>query len=137
MGLLKWLGLVEDACHKEPLALDDTNFADEMRKAQAEKVPVLIDVWSPGCAPCAMLAPTIMKLACKYEGKVKVCHVNAAAAPKTMSRLGVRGTPTVLFYDRGNLVERVVGVRGQHYYEEMIRHTIGEDPEMDQPAGNA
>ena len=62
MGLLKWLGF-DGIPKKEPVALDDTNFRDEVSRSD---VPVLVDVWSPGCQPCNALAPTIMKLAGKY-----------------------------------------------------------------------
>ena len=115
MGLFKWLGLVSE--EKDPLALDDGNFHKEVMQSE---VPVLVDVWSPGCAPCVALAPTIKRLAAKYDGQVKVCHLDASVAPKTMKRLRVRGTPTVLFFKRGAVVETVVGTRGQHYYEEII-----------------
>lgn len=115
MGILKWLGL--DECKKDPVELTDENFREEVGQSE---LPVLIDVWSPGCQPCQALAPTIMRLACKYDGKIKVTQLNAAVHPKTSSRLGVRGTPTVLFLDRGNVVDRVVGIRSQHYYEDII-----------------
>jgi thioredoxin 1 len=116
MGILKWLGF-DGACEQEPLSVDDDNFVDEVRRSD---VPVVVDVWSYGCQPCMALVPTIRRLACKYEGRVKVAELNASGAPKTLARLGVRGTPTVLFFKNGAEVERVVGARGQHYYEEII-----------------
>lgn len=116
MGLMKWLGF-DGACEKEPISLNDKNFVDEVRRS---KVPVVVDVWSNGCAPCMALVPTIKRLACKYEGKIKVAELNTAAGAKSVAKLGVRGTPTVLFFKNGAVVERVVGVRGQHYFEEII-----------------
>jgi len=117
MGLLNWLGITSD-CEKEPLALTDANFAREVRQSE---LPVVVDVWSHGCAPCMQLVPTIRRLTCKYDGRVKVAHLNAGDAPRTMQKLNVRGTPTVLFFKKGGLLaERVVGVRGQHYFEEII-----------------
>jgi thioredoxin-like negative regulator of GroEL len=124
MGILKWLGF-DGACEKEPVSLDDDNFVDEVRRSS---VPVMVDVWSNGCQPCMALVPTIKRLACKYEGKVKVAELNASAAPKTLARLGIRGTPTVLFFKNGTELERVVGVRGQHYYEEIIEEDLLEEP---------
>ncbi len=124
MGLMKWLGL-DGGCKKEPVELTDKNFNEQVRKSD---VPVLIDVWSPGCAPCQALAPTIMRLACKYDGQVKVCHLNTQSAPKTTGKLGVRGTPTVLFMKNGSVVERVVGTRGQHFYEEIIEEDLLDAP---------
>ncbi len=114
MGIMQWLGF---GAEQDPVALDDSNFHREVRQA-AE--PVLVDIWSPGCAPCDALAPTIKRLAADYDGKVKVCHLDASAAPRTTSKLRVRGTPTVLIFDRGRVVETIVGLRGQHYYQEAL-----------------
>ena len=119
MGLLRWLGLAQE--EQEPVALDDKNFHQEVMRSD---VPVLVDVWSPGCQPCVALAPTIKRLAAKYDGQVKVCHLDASAAPKTTGRLRIRGTPTVLFFKRGRVVETVVGLRGQHYFEEIIEEDL-------------
>lgn len=129
MGLLNWLGF-DGACEKDPIALDDKNFDVEVMKAD---LPVMIDVWAPSCGPCAALVPTIRRLTCKYEGQIKVCHLNAGVAPKTMAKLGVRGTPTVLFLKKGRIVERVVGLRGEHYYDEIINEELLPKP----PAGSA
>lgn len=116
MGLLNWLGF-DGACEKVPVSLNDKNFAQEVRRS---KVPVMVDVWSNGCAPCMSLVPTVKRLACKYDGQIKVAELNVSAGQRTAAKLGVRGTPTILFFKNGNVVERVVGVRGQHYYEEII-----------------
>ena len=116
MGLLSWLGF-DGACEKEPISLDDRNFAKEVRQS---KEPVVVDVWSNGCAPCMALVPTIKRLACKYDGKVKVAELNIGRGQKSAAKLGIRGTPTVLFFKNGQIVERVVGIRGQHYFEEII-----------------
>jgi len=116
MGLLKWLGF-DGACEKEPVSLTDANFVQEVRNS---KIPVVVDIWSNGCAPCMALVPTIKRLACKYEGRVKVAELNVSSGRKSAAKLGVRGTPTILFFKNGQVVERVVGLRGQHYFEEII-----------------
>lgn len=120
MGLLNWLGITGD-CEKDPVELNDKNFSQEVRMSDT---PVVVDFWSNGCAPCMQLAPTIKRLACKYDGKIKVAHLNVGNAIKTSQKLGVRGTPTVLFFKNGSVVERVVGVRGQHYFEEIIESDL-------------
>ncbi len=120
MGLLKWLGM-ESECEQEPVSLTDKNFVEEVRRSN---VPVLVDIWSHGCQPCMAMVPTIKKLACKYDGKIKVAELNASSAPKTMQKLGVRGTPTILFFNKGAEVERVVGIRGQHFFEDIIEEDL-------------
>mgnify|MGYP000934298381 CR=1 FL=1 len=100
-----------------PVHIDDSSFESEVVRSQE---PVMLDVWGPGCAPCKKLEPVILSMAKRYRGRVKVAEVNAAAAPLTMEKLGVMGTPTVVYFREGREVERAVGVRGELYHEEII-----------------
>jgi hypothetical protein len=59
---------------------------------------VLLDVWGPGCAAVQAVEPIVIRLATKYQGRVKVAEINAADNPRTMRKLGVMGTPTVLYF---------------------------------------
>jgi thioredoxin 1 len=70
------------------------------------------------------MEPIIIKLATKYQGRVKVAELNAAAAPRTMRKLAVMGTPTVLYFQDGHEVERVVGFRGEQYHSEFIEQEL-------------
>lgn len=101
----------------QPVHLDDANFVREVLRSDR---PVVVDVWSPGCGPCRMLEPIVMDLASAYQGRVKVAELNAAQGGRTAARYGVMGTPTVLFFDRGREVERVVGFVGARYLREII-----------------
>jgi thioredoxin 1 len=67
-----------------------------------------------------MLEPMLMDLAADYAGRVKVVEVNAAEAERTAARLGVMGTPTVLFFRSGREVERVVGFVGSRFLREIV-----------------
>ncbi len=101
----------------QPLSVTDENFGDEVLGSD---LPVMLDIWGPSCAHCQRLEPIIMDLAAKYDGRVKVAEMNAAAAPRTAASLGVRGTPTVIYFRGGKEIERVTGFRGQLYHEEII-----------------
>ena len=128
MGVLDWLGLKPEP-KKDPIPVTDANYKDEVLRSE---LPVMLDAWGPNCAPCVALAPTIMRIAGKYDGQLKVAELNVAQNPKTAGKLGVRGTPTVLFLRKGKIVERVVGMRGQHYYEEIIDELFA--PQVEQAA---
>ncbi|MGB8930371.1 MAG: thioredoxin domain-containing protein [Anaeromyxobacteraceae bacterium] len=101
----------------QPTHVDDANFRAEVLRSD---LPVVVDVWSPGCGPCRMLEPIIMDLATEYDGRVKVTELNAAEAGKTAARHGVMGTPTILFFKKGREVERVVGFVGAGYLREAV-----------------
>lgn len=105
----------------QPVSVDDENFESEILRSE---VPVLLDVWGPNCAPCQKLAPIIVDIATDYDGRLKVAEMNAAAAPRTMGRLGIRGTPTVVYFDGGREVDRVVGFRGSLYHRDIIDNDI-------------
>lgn len=100
-----------------PVSVTDANFDAEVLKSD---VPVLVDFWSESCGPCRMLAPIVIALATEFAGRIKVVEVDVARAPKVCRRLGVQSTPTVLYFRRGAVAERVVGFRGSLYHREII-----------------
>ncbi len=121
MGVLSWLGL-ESEPEKDPIEIDDTSFVKTLKNS---KVPVVIDVWSDNCPHCHKLVPTIKKLTAKYEDRALITHMNISTNPKSAGKLRVKGTPTVVIYDgQGREYERVVGVRGQHFYEEILNEML-------------
>ncbi len=115
----KLIGLVPK---KQPLHLDDSNFEAEVLKA---KDPVLVDVWGARCAPCKRLEPIMMELTALYEGRVKVCEISAETAPRTMARLQIQSTPTVLYFKNGKELERVSGFRGSLYHQQSVQELFG------------
>lgn len=120
MGLIsKLFGIVPK---KQPVHLDDSSFEREVLKSE---LPVLVDVWGARCSHCKRLEPVIMELAATYDGRVKVCELNAESAPYTMMKLGIRSTPTVLYFHKGKEVERVAGFRSSIYHEEAIQELFG------------
>jgi thioredoxin 1 len=116
MGLLDKL-FGARAPRVQPVHVDDGNFVAEVARSP---LPMVLDVWSPGCGPCAMLEPIVMDLATAYQGRVKVAEMNAGEAGRMAARLGVMGTPTVLFFKKGREVHRVTGFVGARYLREVV-----------------
>jgi len=130
MGWLgKLLGL--EAEPHEVVSVSDENFKAEVLRSP---VPVLLDVWSDGCGPCKMLEPVVMDLSRRYKGRLRVAELNVARGPKTAGKLGVTGTPTVLYFRNGHVVERVVGYRAGHYHQAFIDQELLPKAEAKAPA---
>lgn len=83
-------------------------------------IPVMVDCWASWCQPCVKLGPTIEELATQYEGIVKVLKMNVDENEATPARYGVRGIPACLFFNKGILVDSIVGAASKAAYEVMF-----------------
>ena len=86
--------------------------------------PCLADFYSDSCGPCRMLAPTMKQLAAKYDGRAVVCKVSLDSAPGLAAPYKIRGIPAVLFFDGGKEVHRLIGLRRQVDYEDVLEKML-------------
>jgi len=90
----------------EPVVVSDATFQQEVVQSA---LPVLVDLWAPWCGPCRMIAPIVEKLAREYAGQLKVAKLNVDENPRTAQAFDVQGIPTLLIFDGGQVVDRIVG----------------------------
>jgi len=88
------------------LAVTDESFEQEVLNSE---VPVLVDFWAAWCGPCRAIAPTVDQLAVEYAGKLKVVKVDVDQNPDISGRLGVMNIPTLMVFQGGQMVERIMG----------------------------
>ena len=86
--------------------INEENFENEVIKSE---IPVLLDFWAEWCGPCKMLSPIIDKIADKYDGKVLVGKINVDDSSSIGQKYGIRGIPTLLFFNNGEVQEQMVG----------------------------
>lgn len=68
---------------------------------QNSSLPVLVDFYSPTCAPCLMMHPILERLASRRRGEVMVVKVNIDRHPEMAQGLGIRAVPTFVVFHRG------------------------------------
>ena len=85
----------------------DANWTSEVLDST---IPVVVDFWAPWCGPCRTLGPTIEKLANEYDGRVKIGKMNTDENMETPGSLRITAIPTVLVFQGGQEVDRLVGV---------------------------
>jgi thioredoxin 1 len=83
----------------------------ELTKANWQKeviesdVPVLVDFTATWCPPCQKLAPTIDKLAERYQGKVKVAKFDVgpgfSKGQEFLEKYGFNGIPHIMIFQGG------------------------------------
>jgi thioredoxin 1 len=100
--------------------LTDANFEQTVNGTAN---PILVDFWAEWCGPCRRLAPTVDELANDYDGRVVVAKMNVDENPATPMRFSIRGSPTLLLFKGGQLVDQVVGLADKEQLKKMIdRH---------------
>ena len=108
--------------HDDIIELTDANFAAE---ALESPMPVVVDLWAPWCGPCKMLTPIVEELAGEYAGKVKVCKLNVDDNPSTASSYNIVSIPTILFINKGSIVDQHVGLLAAKQLKEKVDQILG------------
>ncbi len=88
--------------------------------------PVLVDFYADWCGPCRMLAPTIEKMAQEYQGRALIAKVNVDSLPALAGRYGIQGIPAVFIFHKGQVVQRLVGLRPQSDYAKALDKLVGQ-----------
>ena len=103
--------------HESIIELTSENFETEV--VQSDR-PVLVDFWAEWCAPCRMLAPTIDEIAQSYADRVKVAKLNVDHHGEVAARYAIRGIPTILLFDGGEVRDQMVGAGSKENILRMV-----------------
>ena len=107
-------------------ALVHVNSLEEFdRQVLSAGLPVLADLYSDSCPPCRTLGPIIEGLAQKYQGKAVVAKINVDRLPQLATRYGISAIPAVLFFSKGKEVDRIIGLRGEGAYAQVLDRLVG------------
>ena len=101
-----------------PVKLTDS----ELQSFVSKYDNVVVDCWAPWCGPCRMLSPTIDSMAKSLKGQVVFGKLNTDENFETASRLGITSIPTLLYFKKGQLVNKTIGALPRSAIEEQLRH---------------
>ena len=101
--------------------ISDTSFNQDVLESDG---PVLVDFWAEWCGPCKMIAPVLEELADDYEGKLKICKLDIDANTQTAPKYGIRGIPTLIVFNNGEVVGTKVGALSKSQLSAFIDSVI-------------
>jgi thioredoxin 1 len=90
--------------------LTDSTFDEEIGAATEA---VIVDFWAEWCGPCKMIAPILEEIANEHEGKVRIAKLNVDDNPDAARRFDVMSIPTLIVFQDGKPVKRMVGAKGK------------------------
>ena len=83
---------------------------------------VILDVWAEWCGPCKQMAKIINDVSDRF-GWVVFYKSNVDEDPSLAKRFNVMSIPTLLFFDKGKLVDTVIGaVSDEKLTEKVFTH---------------
>ena len=101
--------------------VSDDSFATDVLGADQ---PVLVDYWAAWCGPCKMIAPILEEVAAEFAGKVTVAKVNVDENQQTAAKYGIRGIPTLMLFQGGEVKATKVGAVSKSQLTEFLNQSI-------------
>jgi thioredoxin 1 len=85
-----------------------------------EKGVTLVDFYADWCGPCRMLTPVLEKVAAEVKGQATVAKLDIDHAQRIASQFQVTSVPTLILFNDGKEVGRLVGLRDAAAVKEFV-----------------
>ena len=102
--------------------LNEDNFEDFLSKDK----PILVDFWAEWCGPCKTLNPVIEELSNDFANNAIIAKINVDESPAIAQKYSIRSIPSLLFFNKGAVIEQLIGVSSKQDIASIIEKLINE-----------
>lgn len=86
--------------------------------------PVLVDFFAEWCGPCKMMKPVLEELRTKMGDEIRIIKIDIDKSPSAASTYNVTSVPTLMLFQKGNILWRQPGVVPAPSLQKIISHFI-------------
>lgn len=94
----------------KPLACSEEVFQSHLHD---NDIPILVDFYSPDCAPCMKMAPDFESTASSFALEVRFLKINTQDYPELALRYGVNTLPTIIAFKKSQELNRFTSALGK------------------------
>ena len=103
------------------LQTSDSNFENDVI---GSNLPTLVDFWAEWCGPCKQIGPILEEISDEKKDVIHIYKINIDTNPEIPQKYGVRGIPTLMFFNDGKLVDTKVGSLSKSSLNEWIENNL-------------
>ena len=103
------------------LQTTDRNFENDVI---GSNLPTLVDFWAEWCGPCKQIGPILEEISDEKKDQINIYKINIDENPEIPQKYGVRGIPTLMFFNDGKLIDTKVGSLSKFSLNEWIENNL-------------
>ncbi len=86
--------------------------------------PVVVDFWAEWFGPCKQIAPALEEIGAEMSDQIQIAKINIDENPGVPGKYGVRGIPTLLLFQDGQVIAQKVGAMPKSQIVSWIKESI-------------